>query len=494
MSRTLRRVLPLLVAITTLVAVVAGLLLTVPPGDAGAAPSAPSAASSTSAPTPPPEERAVVVEYYYGEGCPVCAVTGPWLEDLAARTPGMRLVAVEVWEDEAGRARLEDALERYRVPAVGVPVILVGERAWVGFREGVHDVEIEQEVRRCSISTTGCPDPADVRLPERASGTVTTGEVCQGDPEDPLRCSPEEDTSDVLRLPLVGDVHLGDRSLLVSTLLIALVDGFNPCSLWVLTVLIALSLNAGSRRRTTIIGLTFITVTAAIYALFIAGLFTVFTVVAFAPWIRLLVALVALTFAVVGIKDYFWFRQGLSFTIADDRKPGIYRGMRRVLAQGDNLPATVGATAVLAAGVSLVEFGCTAGFPLLWTNLLTTQQAGTTTFVVLLVVYMLVYQLDELAIFGTAVVTMRASRMQERHGRILKLVGGVLMLTLAVVVLVAPELMSGIGSSLLVFGVALAATALVLVVHRVVLPRLGIRIGSEAVARSAPPQDADAEV
>lgn len=420
----------------------------------------------------------VVVEYYYGEGCPVCAVTGPWLEDLEARTPGMRLEEVEVWEDETGRARLEDALERYRVPAVGVPVILVGERAWVGFREGVHDVQIEAEVQRCTEQ--GCPDPATVRLPEGTTGTVASGEVCEGSADDPFRCAPAEDTADVLSLPLVGDVHLGERSLLVSTALIALVDGFNPCSLWVLTVLIALSLNAGSRRRTMIIGLTFITVTAAIYALFIAGLFTVFTVVSFAPWIRVLVALVALFFAVVSIKDYFWFKQGLSFTIADDKKPGLYRGMRRVLAQGDNLPAVVAATAVLAAGVSLVEFGCTAGFPLLWTNLLSAQQATAGTFVVLLLVYMLIYQLDELAIFTTAVVTLRASRMQERHGRVLKLVGGMLMLALGVVVLVDPDLMSGVGSSLVVFGVALGAAALVLLVHRMLLPRVGVRIGSEA--------------
>ena len=420
----------------------------------------------------------VVVEYYYGEGCPVCAVTGPWLEELAARTPGMRLETVEVWEDGAGRARLVDALERYRVRALGVPVVLVGERAWVGFREGVHDVQIEAEVQRCAQQ--GCPDPADVRLPAGASGTVATGEVCEGDPDEPFRCAPEEDSADVLRLPLAGEVHLGDRSLLVSTSLIALVDGFNPCSLWVLTVLIALSLRAGSRRRMMLVGLTFITVTAGIYALFIAGLFTVFTVVAFAPWIRVLVALVALFFAAVSIKDYFWFRQGLSFTIAEGRKPGIYRAMRRVLAQGDDLPAVVAATAVLAAGVSLVEFGCTAGLPLLWTNLLTAQQATAGTFVTLLLVYMLVYQLDELAIFGTAVATMRASRMQERHGRILKLASGMLMLALALVVLVDPDLMSGVASSLLVVGSALGATVLVLLVHRVVLPRLGVRVGSEA--------------
>lgn len=492
MSRTLRRL--LLVLLTMIVVVLA-------PDVARA--------GTPVAPSPPPDPAPVVVEYYYGQGCPVCAVTGPWLEELEARTPGMRLVPVEVWDDETGRARLEDALDRYGLPALGVPVILVGERAWVGFREGVHDVQVEAEVQRCT--RTGCPDPAQVRLADGAYGSVTTGETCASDPDDPFRCLPQDDTSGLLRLPLVGDVDLGGRSLLVSTVLIALVDGFNPCSLWVLTVLIALSLNAGSRRRTMIIGLTFITVTAAIYALFIAGLFTVFTVISFAPWIRVLVAVVALVLGVVSVKDYFWFKRGLSFTIADDKKPGIYRGMRQVLARGDSLPATVAATAVLAAGVSLVEFGCTAGLPLLWTNLLTAQQVGATTFVALLLVYMLIYQLDELAIFGTAVVTMRASRMQERHGRILKLVGGMLMLTLAGVILVDPDLMSSVGSSLLVFAVALGATALLLIVHRVLLPRLGIRIGSEdtlvpptATGRSGrssssprgsgAPQDADAEV
>ena len=52
------------------------------------------------------------------------------------------------------------------------------------------------------------------------------------------------------------------------------------------------------------------------------------------------------------------------------------------------------------------------------------------------------------------------------------------MLTLAVVMIVDPGLMSGLVSALTVFGVAVAATVLVLVLHRVVLPRLGITLGS----------------
>lgn len=424
------------------------------------------AAATTSAPSPGDE---VVIEYYYGEECPVCAITGPALDQIAAGHPGVRLEKHEVWHDDAGRDLLERRAEAYNVEVTGVPVIFIGERTWIGFREGSTDQELVDAVEACQEQ--GCADPAAVDLPKGRSGLTEVGELCGSTEGGSLECGPQEQEQ-TLDVPLLGPVSLSEQSLFVSTALIALVDGVNPCSIWVLTVLIALTLNSGSRRRTVIVGITFITVTAAIYALFIAGLFTVFTVVSFAPWIRVLVALVALFFAVINIKDYFFFKKGLSFTIADKDKPGIYRGMRKVMAQGDNLPALIGATAVLAAGVSLVEFGCTAGFPVLWTNILTTHGVGPGLFVALLLVYMLIYQLDEFIIFGTAVVTLRASRLQETQGRVLKLVGGMLMLALALVMLFAPELMSGMTSSLVVFAVAVAAAGLVLLVHRVLLPRL----------------------
>jgi hypothetical protein len=141
----------------------------------------------------------------------------------------------------------------------------------------------------------------------------------------------------------------------------------------------------------------------------------------------------------INIKDYFWYKEGLSFTIDDEKKPGLYKRIRKVMDAGDSMWGLIAATVVLAAGVSLVEFACTAGFPVLWTNLLVSQGVTAGTFVLLLLVYMLIYQLDELGIFFVAVFTLRSSKMEEKHGRILKLIGGMLMLTLAVVMLVDPE-------------------------------------------------------
>jgi hypothetical protein len=291
--------------------------------------------------------------------------------------------------------------------------------------------------------------------------------------------------SGTMVLPLIGPMDLATQSLALSTALIAFVDGVNPCSMWVLSVLLALTLHTGSRKKVLIIGLVFLTVTSLVYALFIAGLFTMFTIIPFAPWIRIAMALLALFFGIVNIKDYFWYKEGISFTIADEKKPGLYRSMRRVMNAGDSLPALIGATIVMAAGASLVEFSCTAGFPVLWTNLLASHGVTMLTFLALLLLYMLIYQLDEMVLFGAAVVSLRASKLEEKHGRVLKLFGGTLMLTLAAVMLINPSLMSSVGTSLLVFGVALALALLVLLVHRVILPRFGVRIGTELAPRKA---------
>jgi hypothetical protein len=287
--------------------------------------------------------------------------------------------------------------------------------------------------------------------------------------------------SEQISLPLLGTVDLSKQSLWISTLLISFVDGFNPCSLWVLSMLLALTVHSGSRKKVLWIGLVFLTVTAAIYALFIAGLFSFLTITSFAGWIRVLVALVALFFALVNIKDYFWFKEGVSLTIKKEDQKGILVRMRRVMDASQSFWGLTGATVVLAAGVSLVEFSCTAGFPVLWTNLLAAQKVAPVLFVMLLLLYMLIYQLDELVIFLSAVFTLKASKMEEKQGRILKLAGGLLMLTLALVMLINPNLMNSLSNSLIIFGLALGATALVLLLHRVVLPKFGIRVGSEAV-------------
>jgi thiol-disulfide isomerase/thioredoxin len=414
--------------------------------------------------------QAIVIYFFWGDGCPHCAEAEPFLEGLADANPQIELRDYEVWYNADNQAILQQMAAAFHFEPSAVPTFFIGDSYWVGYNDEIK-VQIEAKVNTCLVQ--GCADAGAGIVPGVALPTPTQPGAS---PAPTGTAAPSEQ---VITLPFIGQISLATQSLVVSTALIAFVDGFNPCSLWVLSMLLALTLHTGSRRKIIIIGLVFISVTALIYMLFITGLFSLFTFVSFMGWIQVVIAVVALFFAAVNIKDYFWYKEGLSFTIGNQQKSGIFQKIRKVMDSSQSVWGLVGATILMAAGVSLVEFSCTAGFPVLWTNLLAAQNVQTAEFFLLLLVYMLIYQLDELVIFFIAVFTLKASKLEEKEGRFLKLAGGMLMFSLALVMIFKPALMNSIGSSLLIFGAAFAAALLVLLVHRKVLPAFGIWIGSE---------------
>jgi hypothetical protein len=146
---------------------------------------------------------------------------------------------------------------------------------------------------------------------------------------------------------------------------------------------------------------------------------------------------------------------------------------------GESTYGMIAGTVVLAVGVSLVEFSCTAGFPILWSNLLIAENVSTLKFIMLLLVYMIIYQLDEFVLFFVVVFSLRAVKMEEKYGRLLKLIGGMLMLTLALAMLFKPNIMNRFSSSLIVFCIAFVSTLVVLFLHRILLPKMGINFGTK---------------
>ena len=438
--------------------------------------------------TPEPQ-LPVAVYLFFGEGCPHCAKAKPFMESLAEKYPQLNLRSFEVYYNEENQKFFVEIAEKFGLEQMYVPTLFIGGKYMVGYSDD-YRADIEAEVVYCLQN--GCVDPAEGLQVPGSSGIVintttpaATSTVPTTTPPEVEATQPPVETPEPIKekfeikLPIIGSVNLDSKSITLSTILIAFLDGFNPCSLWVLSMLLALTLHTGSRKKILVVGLVFITVTAAIYALFIAGLFSILKVASFMGWVRVVVALIAMFFAAVNIKDYFWYKEGISLTIADEKKPGIYRRMQAVMDASHSWWGLVGATVVLAAGVSLVEFSCTAGFPVLWTNLLTAQNVSMAAFAGLLLMYMLIYQLDELLIFFVAVTTLRASRLEEKHGRILKLVSGIFMLTLSLVMLINPTLMNNLITTLLIFVIAIMASLLVLLVHRVILPELGLRIETE---------------
>jgi cytochrome c biogenesis protein CcdA len=399
--------------------------------------------------------------------CPHCTDAKVYLGKLQRRQPDLRIWVRELTEDRQAGGDLQDIARMAGVPNPGVPAwVLGGQVFMVGFGSAA---TTGREIERV-LGQLGLP-PAPV-----AAAAVEPEPEAEAE-EPRLRLAGSEAAA--LSLPFFGDVDAASMSLPALTGLIAFVDGFNPCSLWVLTFLLGIVIYSGSRKKILLIGVTFLLVTASAYGLFIVGMFGTLRYLAYLSWITLVVAGMALIFAVVNIKDYFWFKQGVSFTISDKHKPKLFQRTRNLMHPGRSVPALLVGTVVLALGITLVELPCTAGFPMVWTGIITAQGVTPAYFAALLALYLVVYLSIELVIFGSVVVSMKRSRFEEKHGRILKLIGGMIMLALAITLAVAPDTMHSLGGTLAVFGGAIGASVLILWLHRRALPRFGIVIGSE---------------
>ena len=389
-----------------------------------------------------PADASLPLYYYWGEGCPVCEEQAAFLDELSDAFPSLQVVSHELWRTQAHHPAFRRMAAAHGIEPRSVPTIFVGGEAFIGDGPSVRS-GIVATIDRCLRES--CPDSA--------------ASVIAAPPYPPA-------ASHAIALPLIGTIDLGLQPLIVSTVVIALVDGFNPCSLWVLTVLLGLVVRSGSRRQILLVGSTFLLTTALVYGLFIAGVFGVLAYVAHISLIQWLVGLVALIVGAVNVKDYFWFQKGLSFTISDREKPGIYRRIRGLLTPGHSNASLVAATFFMALGIALVELPCTAGFPVIWSAIVADHSPDLSIFLALLALYLMLYLLVELVIFLGALRTLSIARFEESHGRTLKLVGGMIMLALGLVLIISPQLMNRIDLTLLVFGAALLGAGVVTFVHR----------------------------
>ena len=72
-----------------------------------------------------------------------------------------------------------------------------------------------------------------------------------------------------VNIPILGKKKSKEVPILLSTILIGLVDGFNPCAMWILIFLISMLLGMKNVKRKWALGITFLLSSALVYFLFL---------------------------------------------------------------------------------------------------------------------------------------------------------------------------------------------------------------------------------
>jgi hypothetical protein len=191
-----------------------------------------------------------------------------------------------------------------------------------------------------------------------------------------------------------------------------------------------------------------------------AAWFNLFAVIGHLSVVTLLAGGLAVAIGLVNVKDYFWFKRGASLSISEQHRDNLISRMR-ALVSSRSLSTMLAATVSLAVLANLYELLCTAGFPMVYTRLLTMHELSGAQYYIYLLFYNVIYVIPLLTIVVAFALTLGRRKLTEREGRILKLLSGMLMLCLGAVLLFAPERLDSIWTALLVPGVAIALTAVI---------------------------------
>ena len=221
-----------------------------------------------------------------------------------------------------------------------------------------------------------------------------------------------------IALPLLGQLEPSALSLPVLTVVLAGLDAFNPCAFFVLLFLLSLMTHLRSRVRMALVGGVFVLCSGLVYFGFMAAWLNLFLIVGYLPLVTTGAGLVAVLIGAVSVKDFVWFKEGFSLSIPDQAKPGLY-DRTRALVNAASLPAMLVGTVTLTLAANAYELLCTAGFPLLFTRILTLAELSAPAYYAYLALYNAVYVLPLLAIVTAFVVTLGTRRLTESEGALL---------------------------------------------------------------------------
>jgi uncharacterized protein Veg len=341
--------------------------------------------------------------FFYLLGCSHCNEQGPFNEKLAEKYPSIHIVEHDA-STAAGHALLSAMLEELGVEdEPDFPITIFGNQVFGGWEsEETTGRAIEEALQRCLAGN--CPPPAG------------------------------EEARDTIILPIIGEIALANYSLPALAVILGLVDGFNPCAMWVLVYLVSLVATLSDRKRIWLIVGSFVLASGILYFLFMTAWLNAYLLIGYSRGVTTAVGLVALGGGILQIREIVETKGAVVCKVTDQesRKKTMTRIQKIV-----SSPITLGTIAgiiALAFAVNSIEFLCSAAVPAVFTRVLSLASLSTLQHYGYIVLYVLFFMLDDLVIFSTAALAVTSS-LGVRYAKYSRPVGATLLIILGALLL-----------------------------------------------------------
>jgi hypothetical protein len=402
----------------------------------------------------PAGELRVDLWFGWSSTCPHCQRARPVVEAMDAELTWLDVHSLQVDGDDrdANVATLIALGDLVGEPVGSVPAFFYAGRLRVGFDEA---------------ATTG----VELRSELEAYRDEVLRSLAPASPSPAPSAGPSEEPDATVTLPFVGPVDAASVSLPVLAVVLGGLDAFNPCALSVLLFLLSVLVGTRSRRRMVLVGGTFVAVSGLVYFALMAAWLNLFLAFGALRVVTVVAGIAAVAAALINVKDYAWYGHGPSLVTPSAARPALF-GRILDLSEATRLPALLASTVLVAAVANSYEMLCTGGFPVVFTRVLTLNELPVAAYYGYLVLYNLVYVAPLLAIVLVFAWTVGTGRIGELEARRLKLLSGLLMLGFGVLLLLMPDRLGDLSTSLGLFGAAVATWAAI--------------VGTERFRRSVP--------
>ncbi len=341
--------------------------------------------------------------FFYGEGCPHCAKEEIFLKTMEEKYEELKVERYETYNNSNNRALMNKKKDELGVTSAGVPFTIIGEEYLLGYTESYAD-RLENYIKEAIA-------------------------------DDETNCKVDEN---ILNIPLIGEVNVKNISIGLVTIVLGLVDGFNPCAMWVLLFLISTLIGMKDKKRKWILGITFLGVSALVYMLIMLSWVDILVNVGTTVIIRSIIAIIAIIGAILNIKSYLNSKVQGCQVIDDSKRKKIFDNIKKFTSEKSFFLSFLGVIG-LAISVNLIELACSAGLPILFSSILAINNITGLIAFLYTVLYIIFFLLDDLIIFIIAMFTLKITGISTKYSKYSHLIGGILMFLIGLLLLIKPE-------------------------------------------------------
>ena len=353
------------------------------------------------------------IHFFYLPTCPHCAEQKPIIQELQAEMTDISFHSHDASSQEGSALLYKMATEAgLDTSRLAVPTTFIGKHPLVG----VHTKEqIIDTIQEC---IQNCKHGEEMNVTSQEMETSFTD----------------------YELPFIGRVDLTAYSLPALAIILGLIDGFNPCAMWVLVYLIGLLVGVNDRKKIWIIVGSFVLASGVLYFIFMSAWINIFLLVGYNRLLTMAIGLVALGGGILGLKDYMTTKGELACKVVDEKgHEKTIKNMERIVSEPLSI-AIIFSIIGLAFVVNSVEFVCSSAIPAVFTQILAISGLSAFQHYAFIGLYVLFFMLDDILIFGMAAFAI-GSGIGQKYAKHSKLIGGIILSILGIIMVFAPHLL-----------------------------------------------------